>query len=1736
MDIGMDRSGADAGVATIGSLFQYIVNEMKNSNPLWEDFIAKATKLHACLRATIQAFGAYLDAFQKIADAATNSRGATKEIGTALTRVCLRHKAVESRMKNFTTAIMECLVVPLQEKLEDWKKQVTIIDKDHAKEYKRCRAELKKRSSDTLRLQKKAKKGAADNLHVLVESSMQDVTLRRCELEEVERKSLRAIMVEERTRYCTFVNMLQPVVHEECEVMSELGHLQEAMQLIAIVTKDPAQLPQASEELILESKANISLYPDSPGGSNSQGGCSNSLGSRKSSVCSISSINSSSSGSPGHHQFQRSLSQYSPAIRLKPGESSDSGFCSSPALTSQASTLASQSHAVSTWPPHTQDATSTVDRPHTISSAYEKGHQRPALTVYTFQSPETIAETQKSPANVACRPPLPVRCSSLERPLSTTSVKNANPNVPRQCPSPIPAHITKEHPQLQPTYVNMTELASMAASKTTNNSNNVNNNNNNNHHHTASSGNNGVVGVSNIPNSVQQTVTSSSATLQSHSHVLFQQPNSPVLSSASSLISPDSNATNAISSPDVSACSTQTPQNTPQTGSPGTPNYSSIGGGAINLGFRSTTPSSTGGGTTAVTPSESNIDTSSNHTITIDDNEEHFNTSTSASANITSATISTSDTTTITTTTTTATGSTNKPSPPHCSTAAAAAAASTPSTAGGAGGGTPAKSVLDKDKDILKRTGSVLEKTSMFEQQINNNQLHQPTQQPPQQQQQQLSVPTSPAALSTRHNNDPNALLYGRRTNEEIYKSAGQLLLDRDADCIDKQTIEELNNLIGELDLFQREHESALLAQQQQQQQHQHQHHPHHPPQLHARHRFSNGVASDGTADSDTILANGVNNNHHHHHGGGLMASRNEVGSNNGLLDAEDGLQMLDQQPETGTDRLPSSISSSNSNLDEYLSNHQAGSVDETNGSMTNLAAKYSNHSVVSDTNDYPTVGQYHRTPHHGHSMALGLSASTGGSTQGLDGIATGFENPSFMMENYYSQNRSEVVVLRCKDTSRNSLNNAPDDLLTGSGLMQLNGTPIDNSQHPQQRLSSFRVTNSRPASPASMSSFFGITSRSPTPSLSLPVTANSSPQHLHNAHNNSGGGDVNDPSSSAGFNSHHHPATTSSSLASAAAPPYDDRINRNKPAITPRPASLSGPTRVTRRASINTVKPPPPVRRSSSVTPSPSVGTNSTTTTNLAQQSLAYTSSESLPPPPAYLLDSAAGSSPSISGNVAGTVKALNEIRHTPASPSVLRRAQQQSNPPSNQGSPTQYTNLYGTLPSKHGHDHSTITASPSLSSPAAAAATVQQTHYPSSQLHHPSTPNSFHATDSNKPLSNRSPKTNLHQQGGIYAQPKQLSTMSSFRTSSPGPQKPNSSFLAQLNAKIAPNKASQSPSPVPYQQHQQQQANNYGYTTAPSGSELIYQRSTPVDPRAYNNNQHLQQQQQQQYYHQTQQQPQQQQPPPHPPREGKHSIYSTSNQTSSQQHYQQQQQYYHNQYPSQQQQTQTHQQLQYQQQQSSPYYYQQQQQHHQQQAPHKQQQYGQVLPPAGAAGSSSTSNINSSSTMASGSGAGYATQNIYVSTNPFVSSVQTSSAGGGGASVGSYSPSSFGKGTRHHDDGPSGGGTSGSSTPNRTNHHSRNSSANNNGAAGGGSAAPSGAVTHNVLAKTSAGFLENLNARLAEQRLSGKAFAVRNLINSKALPDPRVCHESLMDQIKRGATLKRNRTINDRSAPKIH
>uniref|UniRef100_A0A803TW97 MTSS I-BAR domain containing 2 n=1 Tax=Anolis carolinensis TaxID=28377 RepID=A0A803TW97_ANOCA len=254
---------------------------MKSSYPIWEDFNSKATKLHSQLRTTVLAAVAFLDAFQKVADMATNTRGATRDIGSALTRMCMRHRSIETKLRQFTNALMESLINPLQDRIEDWKKTANQLDKDHAKEYKRSRHEIKKKSSDTLKLQKKARKGKGD-LQPQLDNALQDVNDMYLLLEETEKQAVRKALIEERGRFCTFIAYLQPVVNGEITMLGEITHLQGIIDDLVVLTADPHKLPLASEQVIKDLKGSDYSWsyqtpPSSPSSS----------GSRKSSMCSL---------------------------------------------------------------------------------------------------------------------------------------------------------------------------------------------------------------------------------------------------------------------------------------------------------------------------------------------------------------------------------------------------------------------------------------------------------------------------------------------------------------------------------------------------------------------------------------------------------------------------------------------------------------------------------------------------------------------------------------------------------------------------------------------------------------------------------------------------------------------------------------------------------------------------------------------------------------------------------------------------------------------------------------------------------------------------------------------------------------------------------------------------------------------------------------------------------------------------------------------------------------------------------------------------------------------------------------------------------------------------------------------------------------------------------------------------------------------------------------------------------
>ncbi|XP_069710740.1 protein MTSS 1 isoform X15 [Phaenicophaeus curvirostris] len=237
--------------SALGGLFQTIISDMKGSYPVWEDFINKAGKLQSQLRTTVVAAAAFLDAFQKVADMATNTRGGTREIGSALTRMCMRHRSIESKLRQFSSALIDCLINPLQEQMEEWKKVANQLDKDHAKEYKKARQEIKKKSSDTLKLQKKAKKAEAlgrGDIQPQLDSALQDVNDKYLLLEETEKQAVRKALIEERGRFCTFISMLRPVIEEEISMLGEITHLQTISDDLKSLTMDPHKLPSSSEQ------------------------------------------------------------------------------------------------------------------------------------------------------------------------------------------------------------------------------------------------------------------------------------------------------------------------------------------------------------------------------------------------------------------------------------------------------------------------------------------------------------------------------------------------------------------------------------------------------------------------------------------------------------------------------------------------------------------------------------------------------------------------------------------------------------------------------------------------------------------------------------------------------------------------------------------------------------------------------------------------------------------------------------------------------------------------------------------------------------------------------------------------------------------------------------------------------------------------------------------------------------------------------------------------------------------------------------------------------------------------------------------------------------------------------------------------------------------------------------------------------------------------------------------------
>ncbi|KAM3178915.1 hypothetical protein ACTXT7_001591 [Hymenolepis weldensis] len=107
---------------------------------------------------TMQCMSGFLEAFQKIADIAETNNAGLRPFGIALRRYCLRQRCIESRLRSFNSQITDCLVTPLSDRLEEWRRTSNQMDRDSVKELRKAKSELQRAMLEAEKCKKRIKR------------------------------------------------------------------------------------------------------------------------------------------------------------------------------------------------------------------------------------------------------------------------------------------------------------------------------------------------------------------------------------------------------------------------------------------------------------------------------------------------------------------------------------------------------------------------------------------------------------------------------------------------------------------------------------------------------------------------------------------------------------------------------------------------------------------------------------------------------------------------------------------------------------------------------------------------------------------------------------------------------------------------------------------------------------------------------------------------------------------------------------------------------------------------------------------------------------------------------------------------------------------------------------------------------------------------------------------------------------------------------------------------------------------------------------------------------------------------------------------------------------------------------------------------------------------------------------------------------------------------------------------
>uniref|UniRef100_A0A0R3RPW4 IMD domain-containing protein n=1 Tax=Elaeophora elaphi TaxID=1147741 RepID=A0A0R3RPW4_9BILA len=185
-------------------MYQSVVHDMKLTYPAWENVAQKALKLASQMKSTLICMNAFIDAIQTVGDVANNLKGATRDIGACLTRVCMRQRSIENRLRSFVDSLTDELAMTLQNKGANWKQRTMEMDRNANKFSRKIRS----------------RKGGID-LNAVNE----------------QRRISQALLTEQRNQMSFFVSALLPVLNSQLGLLDESGHLRQVTDHLHVTVR-----------------------------------------------------------------------------------------------------------------------------------------------------------------------------------------------------------------------------------------------------------------------------------------------------------------------------------------------------------------------------------------------------------------------------------------------------------------------------------------------------------------------------------------------------------------------------------------------------------------------------------------------------------------------------------------------------------------------------------------------------------------------------------------------------------------------------------------------------------------------------------------------------------------------------------------------------------------------------------------------------------------------------------------------------------------------------------------------------------------------------------------------------------------------------------------------------------------------------------------------------------------------------------------------------------------------------------------------------------------------------------------------------------------------------------------------------------------------------------------------------------------------------------------------------------